>query len=201
MTPKSIISFARSIYNDNDPQPQYLRLSDAELLNYVNGALKEASDIAPKLFYQSADFTCVQDKTEQSLTFAGAQKLIDVLRIKNGKSVLPMDIVGMSSFNPDWASDDAGPAQNWSRYAGDPLRFYIYPKAPNMQLLEVIYVRNPATYTLNEEITEVPESLEPALADYVIYRAESRDDEHSNSGRAVSHYQAFVQKVGATQGT
>ena len=201
MTPKSIISFARSIYNDNDPQPQYLRLSDAELLNYVNGALKEASDIAPKLFYQSADFTCVQDKTEQSLTFADAQKLIDVLRIKNGKSVLPMDIVGMSSFNPDWASDDAGPAQNWSRYAGDPLRFYIYPKAPNMQLLEVIYVRNPATYTLNEEITEVPESLEPALADYVIYRAESRDDEHSNSGRAVSHYQAFVQKVGATQGT
>lgn len=199
MTPQSIINVARSIYNDADSI--YYRLSDADLLQYVNDGLKEASNIAPQFFQSSGDFTCTAGQTEQSLTFAGAQGIVDVMRIKDGKAILPMDMVAMSEFNPNWASDTAGEAQNWTRYAGDKLRFYIYPKAPvEMQVLEVLYVRNPLVYALTDTIDEVPESVAPALADYVIYRAESRDDEHSNSGRAISHYQAFVQKLGGSTG-
>lgn len=194
MTPQSIINIARSIYNDNDTV--FLRISDPELLGYVNDALKECSIIAPKYFKTSGDFSCTAGQTEQAILFANAQAIDQVVRIKDGKAVLPMDMMAMSAFNPNWASDAAAPAQNWTLFTDDPLRFYIYPKAPDMQLLEVIYIRNPQTYALNDAITEVPESIAPALADYVIYRAESRDDEHSNSGRAVSHYQAFVQKLG-----
>lgn len=194
---------ARSIYNDQDTVS--LRISTTDLLGFVNDALKECSIIATKYFQTSGDFTCTAGQTEQAITFADAQSILDVVRIKDGKAVLPMDMMAMSAFNPDWASDDAAPAQNWTRHANDPLRFYIYPKAPDMQLLEVMYIRNPLVYALNDTIGEVPESFAPAFADYVIYRAESRDDEHSNSSRAVSHYQAFVQKLGgkvsAPQGT
>jgi len=203
MTPQSIINIARSIYNDQDTVS--LRISNIDLLGYVNDGLKECSVVAPQYFKTSGDFSCTEGQTEQAITFSNAQAIDQVVRIKDGKAVLPMDLMAMSAFNPDWASDAAAPAQNWTRFSGDPLRFYIYPKAPDMQLLEVIYIRNPQTYTLNDAITEVPESVAPALADYVIYRSESRDDEHSNSGRAVSHYQAFVQKLGgkvsAPQGT
>jgi hypothetical protein len=203
MTPQTIINIARTIYNDNDSV--FFRISNTELLGFVNDALKECSMIAPQYFKTSGDFSCTEGQTEQAITFPNAQAIDQVVRIKNGKAVLPMDLMAMSAFNPDWASDDAAPAQNWTRFAGDPLRFYIYPKAPDMQLLEVIYIRNPSVYELDDVIDEVPETVAPAFADYVIYRAESRDDEHSNSSRAVSHYQAFVQKLGgkvsAPQGT
>lgn len=194
MTPQSIINLARSIYNDTDAA--YFRLSNDELVAFVNDGLKECSIIAPQYFKTSGDFNCTENQTEQAITFNNAQAIDQVIRIKDGAAVLPVDLMTLSSFNPTWATDAAGPAQNWTRMANDPLRFYIYPKAPEMQVLEVIYIRNPASYALNDVMVEVPETLAPALADYVIYRSESRDDEHVNSGRAVSHYQAFVQKIG-----
>lgn len=195
MTPREIISLARSVYNDSDTIS--LRIADTELLMYVNDALKEASNVAPALFQTSGDLICTAGQTEQALTFNEAQSIVDVIRIKDGKAILPMNMGAMSAYNPNWAGDDAGAAQNWTRFAGDPLRFYIYPKAPpEMQVLEVLYIRNPLVYAIDDTIAEVPDSVAPALADYVIYRAESRDDEHSNSGRAVSHYQAFAQKLG-----
>lgn len=203
MTPQSIITLARTLYNDAGSA--HYRISDMALLGFVNDGLKECSTIVPQYFHTSGDFACTEGQTEQAINFSGAQRIVDVLRIKDGKAVLPVDLIGLSSFNHNWSSDAAGAAQNWSRHANDPLRFYIYPQAPDMQLLEVLYVRNPQVYALTDQILEVPESVAPALADYVVYRAESRDDEHSNSGRAVSHYQTFVQKLGgkvsAPQGT
>jgi hypothetical protein len=199
MTPQSIITLGRSIINDADSV--YYRTSNDDLVSYVNDGLKEVSRIAPKFFTSTGEYTCSPGQTEQGITYQDAQALDSVIRIKNGKAILPVVMETLSAFNPAWASDTAGEAQNWSRHGNDPLRFYIYPKAPaEMQVLEVLYVRNPATYAINDVIGEVPESLAPALADYVIYRAESRDDEHVNSARAVSHYQAFAQKIGgATQ--
>lgn len=194
MTPNSILTLARSIVNDTESA--YYRTSNDALVSYVNDGLKEASRLAPDLFLTYGDFTCTPGETLQSLTFAEAQVLRDVIRIKDGKSVLPVDMMALQSFNPTWATEAAGPAQNWCRHAADPLRFYVYPKAPNPQVLEVLFVRNAGTYAINDPITEVPESIAPALADYVIYRVESKDDEHSNAARAVSHYQAFVQKLG-----
>lgn len=199
ITPQSIITLARSIYNDAGSA--FFRISNDDLVGYVNDGLQEASILAPSLFHTTGDFTCAAGQTEQAVTFADARQLSKVIRIKDGRALHPVDLDALSRFNPDWASDTAAAAQNWCRHDSDPLRFYVYPKAPvEMQVLEVLFVRIPGTYALNDPITEVPASVAPALSDYVIYRAESRDDEHSNSGRAVSHYQAFVQKIGGGQG-
>lgn len=197
MTPQTIIDVARSITNDSDSV--LYRLSNTELLGYVNDGLKEVSRLMPEYFHKIGDMTCETDNTEQAVTFSNAQELLAVLRIHNGRAVHPMDVAAMSRFNPDWATDTAGAAQNWAKLPDDPLRFYIYPKAPAAQVLDVLYVGNPSVYALVDTITEVPQSTGPALADYVIYRAESRDDEHSNTGRAISHYQSFVQKISGIQ--
>lgn len=199
MTPRSILTLARSIVND--VESAYYRTSDVDLVSYVNDGLKEASRLVPHLFYQTGDLSCTVNQTEQAVTFSDAQTLVDVIRIKNGAAVHPMDMAVMSRFNPGWAADDAGPAKNWANNKSDPLRFYIYPKAPvEMQILEVLYVRNPATYTIDEDITEVPESIAPALAWYVIHMAEMKDDEHVSSGRAVAAYQMFVNQITGSQG-
>lgn len=189
MTPQDIINEARNLLQDTDST--VFRQSNDELLDYVNDALNEASHLAPNLFFTTGDLTCVSGQTEQTLTFSDAQGLVEVIRIKDGKAVHPMDMMVMSRFHPEWAAEDAGEAINWCRFAGDPLRFYLYPKAPVNQVIEVIYVKNPSTYALTDSITELPPASKPALANYVIYRAESKDDEHVNSQRAIAHYNLF----------
>lgn len=194
MTPQSIIEVVRGQTNDNDPE--YPRIADTELLGYVNEGIKSVSNLVPDLFLQTGDIACTAGKTEQCITFDDAQKLIEVIRIKDGTQVFPVNMKDLAAFNPAWAADSAAAAQNWMKNPNDPLRFYIYPKAPEMQLLEVLYVRTPAVYGLTEEIEELPASMHAALADYVIFRVETRDDEHAVSARSNSHYQAFLAGIG-----
>ena len=189
MTPKEIIQSARLLLNDTGIQA---RQSDAELLGYVHDALRECATLAPQLFLTTGDMECVPDATEQGLSYADVQALVDVIRVKGGRAVLRGDLATLSAFNPLWGDSTAGAAVNWMPYPGDPLRFYIYPKAPPGQVLEIKYVRNPTAFALTAEITDLPEALRPALIDYVVGRAEMKDDEHVNSGRATAAYQQFV---------
>lgn len=198
MTPKDIITRARYITNDAGTSAAIYRQDDAELLGYVNDGLKEAAILRPDLFSAVGDMTCTAGQCEQSITFQDAVQLLDVLCIHGGNSVMPFDRATMDQFRPGWRTDAAGPAQNWSPLNGDPLQFYIYPKAPAGQVLDVRYVRNPLTYSMNDTIGDLPSSYLPALTDYVVYRAESKDDEHVISQRAVAHYAAFKIKFGVT---
>ena len=193
MTPQSCIAIARNIFNDTDVTG--LRQTDAELLVYFNDGLKVCATEFPEYFQTTGDFTCTVNQTEQALTYADAQEFKSVIRIKDGKSILPMDFQAIQTFNPNWSSDAQGVAQNWAKMPDEKLRFYIYPKAPSMQVLEVIYIRNPLVYALTDTVIDVPFTWESALADYVIYRTESKDDEHTLSGRAVANYNSFLQKI------
>lgn len=199
MTPQNCINTARSVINDTDSV--LYRQSDIELVKYFNDALKEASRLSPGHFMTTGDYTCTLNATEQAINFIDAQEFLGVIRIKDGKAVHEMALDSIQKFNPDWASDTAGSAQNWAKLPNEKLRFYIYPKTSVMQVLEVSYIRNPVVYVLTDTVDDVPDTWESALADYVIFRAESKDDEHVDSGRAVAHYNAFVQKItGAAQG-
>ena len=190
MTPQDVITEARYIFQDVDTDG--LRQEDTELLIYVNDAIKEASKIAPNLFHQTGDLTCQSGYTEQSINANDAQAFVKVIRIKDGKAVHECDMDFLQKFNPDWNTLPAAAAYNWMKStSGDPRRFYIVPAAPSNQVLEIIFVRNPTEYGLNDTITDLPPAAKPALANYVIARAESKDDEHVNSGRAVAHFQLF----------
>lgn len=191
--PSDIIATARNIYNDADSV--LYRKDDTELLAYVNEGILAISALKPELFNTIGDLECVAGTVEQSVTFADAQVLTEVLCIHDGNALTPFDMAVMSAFRPEWRSDDAGPAVQWTRKAGDPLRFFIYPKAPVSQILDIAYIRVPLVLALTDAITEIPVGYLPALVDYVVYRAESADDEHSNSGRAANHYQSFVAMI------
>ena len=193
-TPSEVIQTARHIINDNDPDGVF-RQSNDELVGYVIDGLREISTIVPQMFYATGDIQCEPGTVEQAISFADAQVLVDVIRVKNGRFILPADMAALSAFNPNWADATEGEPGNWFRHGNDPLRFYLSRKAPDGQILEVKYVRNPSVVGIDEEITDVPSSFIPALGNYVVYRSESKDDEHVNSGRATAHYQAFVALV------
>jgi hypothetical protein len=195
-TPADIIATARTIYNDADSV--LYRKEDAELLGYLNDGMREVSGLKPELFMTIGDMECTAGEVEQAVSFADAQALVEVLCIHDSTALTPFDFATLSAFRPGWRTDAAGAAQQWSKLQGDPLRFFIYPKAPASQTLDVRYIRIPTVLALTDVIDEVPEAYIPALVDYVVYRAESADDEHAISGRATSHYQAFVAKVKGT---
>jgi len=191
MTPQSIITAARHTLNDIDPTDY--RHTDAELLTYVNDGIRECVIFRPEFFSTIGDFTCTPGQCEQTITFADAVMLMEVLSIHGGTALTPFDMDAMSAFNPNWRADTAGPAVQYSKFTNDVLKFFIYPKAPaTAQTLDVRYVRNPDSYPLPDTITELPDVLQPALEDYVIFRAESKDDESVNSGRALAAYQKFA---------
>jgi hypothetical protein len=200
MTPQDIINQARHITNDADTAPSIARQTNDELVSYVNEGIKEAVFIRPDLFSTVGDMVCVADHCEQCITFMDAVQLLDVLCIHDGRALTPFDRSSMDLFRPGWRMDPAGQAENWSPLNGDPLKFFVYPKAPPGQVLDVRYVRNPAVYALNDTIGDLPESFLPALADYVVYRTESKDDEHVLTQRAAAHYAAFKSKFGAANG-
>jgi hypothetical protein len=192
-TPAEIITSARDITNDADADGY--RKSNDVMLGYVNDAIRELSIARPQLFYSIGDVICTAGDVEQAITFSDAQALVDVLAIHGGAGLTPFDMASMQAFNPGWRTDTPAAAQQWSRLEGDLLRFFIYPPAPADQTIDVRYVRIPAVYLIDDEINEIMDGLAPALVDYVVYRAESGDDEHVLSGRAVSHRDSFYAKI------
>lgn len=198
MTPQEIITQARYITNDFDNSATY-RQSDPELLTYVNEGLKEMAAFMPMMFSTAGDMTCEAGKAQQAVTFLDAVRLVDVVSIHDGPAITPMDRRVFDLFAPGWRQADPGPARHWAPLDNDPLNFFIYPPAPAGQVLDVRYVRNPGVYAINDEIGDVPEAMLPALADYVVYRAESKDDEHVLTGRAMAFYASFKSKIGVVE--
>jgi hypothetical protein len=197
MSPQDVITEAR--YQINDTDSTEYRQSDAELLIYVNAGMKEISTIRPDLFLTIGDYTCIQSQCEQVITFQDAQRLVSPICIHGGAALTQFDIGTIDAFLPQWRAATVGAATQWARYEGDPLRFFIYPPAPaSVQTLDVQYIKLPTSLAISDTISEIPANMAPALTDYVVYRASSKDDEHSDSGRAVASYSAFVAKIKGT---
>jgi hypothetical protein len=184
------VATARSILNDTDPTAY--RYSDADLLQYGNDALDQMVTLVPSLFYVEGEMECVAGAL-QALNFADARALVVIRNIKDGAAIIPANKPTLDLFDPSWISGTAGAAKNWMGVEGDPVRFYLYPPSPNGQTLNIIYIRNPQEYTSSQD-TGLPPVYTDAIADYIVYRAESRDDESVVSQRAQAFYQSFVNK-------
>lgn len=189
LTLSAPIATARGILNDR--RADTIRYSNADLLGYGNDALDELVRLLPHLFHTEGEVECTPAKCLQSLPYDGAVAVVNVTGIKGGGAVLPADRSSLDAFNPAWQQDAAGAAVNWMPVANDPMRFFIYPQAPVDQVLNVIYVKVPDEYTENQD-TGLPTTLSPGIADYIVSRAEARDDEHINSNRAAQFLAAFV---------
>lgn len=197
MTPQSIINLTRHVLQDVGVNAMAFRQADEELLLYVQEGVREIALMRPDLFSTVVQFACVPGQCEQAITYAQGQRIVDVLCITGGAAVWMTDRASMDAFRPSWRTDAAGPAENWFPLQADPLRFFIYPKAPDPQSLDIRVLRVPAAnYALDTTITDLPETFEPALADYVIYRSESKDDENVLTERAAAHFTAFKSKAG-----
>jgi hypothetical protein len=186
------IATARRILNDAG----VVAYTEPDLLGYANDALDAILALAPRWFHTRATLACVAGDSEQTLSFADAHALVLVERVVGGNAVLPCDRGALDRYNPAWESDAAGTAVNWMASASNPVAFSVYPKAPVAQSLEVVYVRVPGEYADSAD-TGLPDTLAPAVADYIVAMAMLQDDEHVNAGRAAQAMNNFTSRIGA----
>lgn len=190
---QTAIDTARGVLND----PDAVTYSDVRLLSYANDALDAILTLAPQWFHTRAALACVAGTTEQTLSFVNAHALVTVERVTGGNAVTPCDRMTLDRYNPAWPTDPAAPALNWMPSASSQVAFSIYPKAPTGQSLDVLYVRTPSEYAATAD-TGLPNTLSPAVADYIVAMAMSADDEHVVAQRAAQFMSAFTAFFGGS---
>lgn len=194
------IATARGILQD----PDGVRYSDADLLVYANDALDVLVEVQPQWFERRQTLLATPSSVAQELsevTLGHAVRAVtDVVYsydITGSGAVSEADPAVLDAFSPGWRNDStiAGRAIHWLRDRTDPRKFGVYPMAHALlSTFDVVYVMVPPEYTAAQD-TGLPIHLSDAVSDYIVHRAESRDDEHINSNRAAQFLQSFASKI------
>lgn len=187
----SPIATARGILND----PDGVRYSDADLLQYGNDALDQMVMLVPQEFRKTATQLCTGFVITPSVT--DVLEIVDVrtaaLTTGGTFPVTEIEEIALEAFLPSWRAVEAGLPVHWMRDEQTPKKFKLYPSALSA-LIDYVYIATPAEYAVGAD-TGVNERFSDAISDYIVYRAESRDDEHVNSNRAQQFLASFIQKV------
>jgi len=172
------------------------RFSDVFLIGLVNQSLKRIATLRPDLFAVTAAVSCVENEVRQSAP-SDSMRVIEVFSVTGGSGLVEVNREVLDRTAPTWTTDTAGAATNWMRHVRNPNAFFIYPKAPSGQSIDVEYAQSPPALTaLADTITVLPDGYLPSVIDGVMFLAESIDNEHITSGRAKLFQDSFVKGLG-----
>jgi hypothetical protein len=203
VTAQRIIDDSAKVLNDVTG----VHWDSSELLGYLNSGQVAIVKLVPSAHVFNGAVLLDAGKTKQSAP-NDAIVLIDAVRnlgadgLTPGNAIRLIDKAALDEYSVSWHSDanTAGYIKHVTSVANDPKTFYVYPKAPATPWhIEVVYSVSPAAVTIGQVIT-LDDIYADALTDYILYRAFSKDSEHADSGKAGSHYQAFLISSGASKG-
>jgi hypothetical protein len=184
--------------NDVDQE----RHTDAKLIEYANDALREMVALRPDIFATDASTTAASG-VSQNISTSGGIHLIDVYA-GSGGDVTEADYDTFRAYNPGWRTTPNGPAEIWMRKPGGRAKgaleteFFLWPPQDGGESIKVCVAAITVIVSVGGTIN-LPTQYEPAMEAYIIHRCESEDDQHANSGRAVSSYQKFLSFLGAAK--
>lgn len=195
ITVASVIAKVQTILQDTTG----VRWPEAELLGWLNDGQREIVLYKPNAYVRT---TAVQLSagTKQSLPTDGVQ-LIDLARNMGtggttpGRSIRIVPREVLDAQVPNWHSGTANAEVRHYTYSVlNPRTFYVYPPQPaaSRGYVEIIYGALPTDATSNSTIS-VDDIYQPALVDYMLYRAYSKDSEFSaDQSRPAAHQAAFI---------
>lgn len=175
----------------------------AELVRYLNDGQREVVLYRPDSMVTNASVTLVAG-AKQGLP-ANGSKLIDVVRNTGGtkRSVRMTNRNILDTQSPNWYNlTGVTEVLHYMYDPRDPKVFYVYPPAASTGgSVELVYSAYPAditepadgaTYTGVTGNISLPDIYGNVLADYILYRAYTKDSEYAgNAQRAQAHYAAF----------
>lgn len=186
-TLQSAMDIARIVTNDT--VVPYAR-PDSVLLQFGNDALDAIAKVQPHLFHAVVEIACIANKTMQTFNITDSLGYTDILHIKDGNAVTPVERKSLDLFIPEWNAMAAAPAEHWIPVVNDPFRFEVYPPAPAGQVLIGIHVMKPLEYTAGQTHI-LPDAYTPIIGDYIISQLDAIEDEHAVGGRAKLYFEMF----------
>jgi len=180
-----------------------IRWPISELVRYLNDGQREVVLYRPDSMVTDATLALVAG-AKQGLPSNGS-KLIDVVRNTSGnkRSVRMTNRNILDTQSPNWYNlTGVTELLHYMYDPRDPKVFYVYPPAAATGAsVEIVYsayptdITEPAdgvTYTGVTGNISLPDIYGNVLADYVLYRAYTKDSEYAgNAQRAQAHYSAF----------
>lgn len=194
MTPQEVIDEARILIND-DNALMPARFSDADLLGFVNQAMKRACIVRPDLFIVSSSITPTANQVDQELS-SSVSRLLEINRVVGGGALGEVDKETMDRSSPTWTTDTADTPVNWMRHPRNPRKYFLYPRPATGTQISAEYIEVPSDYTLSDTIG-LPDSYKSAIIDAVVFLAEALDNESIDGQRAKAFADMFMQALGA----
>ena len=184
-----------------------IRWKNDELLGWLNESYQAIVAIKPDASSVNTVMDCVPG-TRQQIP-ANGHRLLDVIRNTavdaNGYSVMRISRSALDATRRAWHNEK--PSATIEQYVfdeNDPERFYVYPPATADAKLEITYSTILQSHEVDQATTESVESIRvndtyaPALVDYILARAYSKDAEsQANLQRAQMHSGSFINMLGA----
>lgn len=199
-TAQSIIDKAELLLQDTTN----IRYSEAELLGWLNHGLQEVANYKPSALVKTIVHQLVagvlQKMPADSASLILITRNMGVDGATPGAAITSVQRTLMDSFQPNWTKATSSTTVKHYMYdpQGDDDVFYVYPPQPavGMSRVQMQYYARPAAVTLTDELP-FSVSYDPALLDYVLYRAYNKEIEQGDGvGLASAHYNAFLSALG-----
>lgn len=194
-TVASLLARATTLLQD----PTHVRWAETEMLDWLNDGQKEALAYKPNVYLVRAVVTLVAG-TKQTLPLDAVQ-LSDIPRnysdaLTPGAQVQLVTREILDSFTPNWhAALKTTLVKHYTYTPTEPKTFYVSPPNSGTGKIELVYSATPPTATLIGVIA-LDDIYGPALVDYIMYRAYSKDAEFAGAMQlATGYYQAFAGKL------
>lgn len=179
-----------------------IRWTNQELLGWLNNGYKAFVALKPDCSAVNQTMNCVAG-TRQTIPAAGV-RLLDVIRNATGsKAAIKLTQRSiLDSTRPNWHSETESAQLDYYVFDElDPTHFYVYPPAIEGTVIEILHAsvptRHPEDDMANDTVIKLDDRYAPALLDYILYRAYSKDaDTSGNLNRAMMHKSAYVEALG-----
>lgn len=183
--------------------PNNTRWPVAELLRWISDAQRAIVNAIPGASAINAALQLVPG-TKQSLPAGGVRFLRPVRNMgadgsTPGRAIRMEKAATMDINNPDWHTVAAETAVKVIVFDEDnPKNFYTYPPvhAVTQVWAEYVYSAAPSEITAVDNTLTVDDIYLPAVVDYVVYRAHSKEVDYANKGIADRHGAAFAAAIG-----
>ncbi len=190
-TPAQVITEVRRAVQDESTPYRY---SDAHMLGVFNQAIRRICILRPDLFAYTSTMTCVGGTLQTAP--ADSVRIMDVIQNGIGHNVNEVNRESVDLMFTTWQTDATDTCTNWMRHVRNPNLFFVYPPSAAGQVLTIEYVRCPATYAIDDSVTEPQDVYFPCIVDCCVFLLESVDNEHVSSGRAKQFQEMFMQLLG-----
>ncbi|QKJ87408.1 hypothetical protein PMPD1_2466 [Paramixta manurensis] len=182
----------------------WLRWPISELCDYYNDAIRAVILSRPDAGATVETLDCVAG-TKQTLP-AGAVRVIEIIRVVEGRALLPVPRDVLDYQYPDWHAMTGTP----ERYVYNELTprvFWLFPAPETAMQIEAVISRIPPVAKIKalkdasaNNVIPIDELYINPIVDWMLYRSFSKDNEGgANVNIATQHYQAFADQLGIKQ--